>query len=437
MRIVRSCAVVLLGLLVSGFSGALWCETRTLDRLDMERARVMLRQTYLEVRKNYYDPGFHGIDLDAAYHRYDAMLASADSLNAALRDVAEFLGTLRDSHTVFVPPERTLRSAPGFRMRMVGYECFITGVRKGSDAASRLHVGDRVLAMDGIAMKREYFARLVYLLEVVSQTRTETLLVEGLDGVRRTEVIQNIVNREPVLGELSGGSGLWRLIRAQENEELKQQRTYASGDTLIWKMPSFDVEPDAVDRVIAKARKYESMVLDLRGNAGGRFGTLKEMIASIFTRPVLLGTRVSRRGSEAEMIKPKRKPFTGKLIVLIDSASASAAEVFARVIQIEHRGIVVGGQSAGAVMEARYFAESFGGDPGVAYGISVSTANLILSDGRSLEGRGVTPDELVLPTAADLEAGSDPALARAAELAGVKLDSQAAGKLFPIKWRFL
>jgi len=47
----------------------------------------------------------------------------------------------------------------------------------------------------------------------------------------------------------------------------------------------------------------------------------------------------------------------------------------------------------------------------------------------------VTPDELLLPTAADLAAKRDPVLARAAALVGVKLDPERAGSMFPIEWR--
>jgi C-terminal processing protease CtpA/Prc len=59
---------------------------------------------------------------------------------------------------------------------------------------------------------------------------------------------------------------------------------------------------------------------------------------------------------------------------------------------------------------------------------------VIMSDGNTLEKVGVTPDELLLPTPADLAAGRDPVLAHAAELAGLKLDPVEAAKLFPFKW---
>jgi len=42
---------------------------------------------------------------------------------------------------------------------------------------------------------------------------------------------------------------------------------------------------------------------------------------------------------------------------------------------------------------------------------------------------GVTPDELLLPTQADLAAGRDPVLARAVTMLGGTLDSVAAAKL--------
>jgi C-terminal processing protease CtpA/Prc len=68
------------------------------------------------------------------------------------------------------------------------------------------------------------------------------------------------------------------------------------------------------------------------------------------------------------------------------------------------------------------------------YAVSVSEADLIMTDGQSLERLGVTPDEIVLPVAADLASGRDPVLARAAEIAGATLSPEQAAKLFPYQW---
>jgi C-terminal processing protease CtpA/Prc len=103
-------------------------------------------------------------------------------------------------------------------------------------------------------------------------------------------------------------------------------------------------------------------------------------------------------------------------------------------MQLEKRGVVLGDQTSGSVMEARGYSYNQGVDTMFFYSFSVTGADLIMKDGKSLEHVGVTPDEIVLPTAQDLAEGRDPALARAAELAGLKLDAAEAGKLFPFEW---
>jgi C-terminal processing protease CtpA/Prc len=85
-------------------------------------------------------------------------------------------------------------------------------------------------------------------------------------------------------------------------------------------------------------------------------------------------------------------------------------------------------------MEARRYGHEAGVDTVVFYGVSITESDLIMSDGKSLEHTGVTPDELVLPTAADLAAGRDPVLASAAGRLGVKLSAEDAGKVFPYEW---
>jgi len=57
-----------------------------------------------------------------------------------------------------------------------------------------------------------------------------------------------------------------------------------------------------------------------------------------------------------------------------------------------------------------------------------------MTDGKSLEHVGVTPDEVVVPSPYDLSAGRDPAMARAAALAGANLSPEDAAKVFPIQW---
>ena len=86
-------------------------------------------------------------------------------------------------------------------------------------------------------------------------------------------------------------------------------------------------------------------------------------------------------------------------------------------------------------MESLYYPLSHGAYTETMYGVSVTQADLIMSDGKSLEHTGVAPDELLLPTAADLASGRDPVLAKAAAIVGLALNPVEAGKLFPVEWQ--
>ena len=149
-----------------------------------------------------------------------------------------------------------------------------------------------------------------------------------------------------------------------------------------------------------------------------------------------IADRKGRKEMKPQIAKTRGdKVFKGQLVVLVDSRSASAAELFARVVQLEHRGTVLGDRSAGAVMEARVFPHQSGLDVVAFWAVSITDADLVMTDGKSLEKSGIIADETILPTGADLAAKRDPVLARAAELVGVKLDAERAGAMFPIEWR--
>jgi carboxyl-terminal processing protease len=186
---------------------------------------------------------------------------------------------------------------------------------------------------------------------------------------------------------------------------------------------------------MGKVKKHQALILDLRGNGGGYEDTLLRLIGKFFDREVKVGQLVRRKETKPLTAKWQGGGFEGNVVVLIDSRSASSAEIFARVMQLEKRGVVIGDRSAGAVMRARHHPHHSGVDTIIPYAVSVTDADLVMADGQSLENRGVTPNEVLLPTAADLAAGRDPVMARAAEILRVKLDPVKAGSFFPVEWR--
>lgn len=396
---------------------------------------AMLRDAHDEVKKNYYDPKLHNVDWDARYKQFSAAIPNAQSMGQGFQIVSSFLNGLKDSHTYFVPPERSNGFDPGYRLTMIGDGVFVTQLRPGSDAESKLHVGDQVLVLDGYRVTRASFHALNYFVNVLAPQPMIQLGLQAPDGSTRVVQVTPAVKRGKKMVDLSQGQDVYDIVRRMENEDhVTRDRIVERGDVVIWKMPTFDLDIDQVEKGFGVACKHKVLVLDLRGDGGGAESTLELMVGSLFDHDVTIASRQARKEMKPVIAKHHGQTFDGKLIVLVDAKSASASELLARVVQLEKRGTVIGDVSAGAVMEARHYHESVGIDTKLLFGFSITEANLIMSDGQSLENIGVKPDELMLPTPVDLAGGKDPVLAHAVEEAGGKLDPVEAAKIFPFEW---
>jgi C-terminal processing protease CtpA/Prc len=412
---------------------------QSINTTDRDRGHVILKTLKNEIKKNYYDPGFHGLDLEALFKTADEKVDRAVSVSQIFGIVAQTLIEFNDSHLFFIPPSRAARSDYGWQWQAIGDKCYVVAVKPGSDAEQKeLLPGDLVVSIDNFQPARDNVWKLDYLYHALRPQPGMRVVVQHPGGKQQQiDVMAKVTELKRRLDPLHDANDYWNLIRESENlNRLYRDRYYEMGDDLmIWKMPHFESNEQGVDDMMPKVRKHKALVLDLRGNSGGAEETLKRMIGYFIDHDTKVGDLKRRKETKPLEAKAQGGVFTGKLIVLIDSRSASSSEIFACVIQIEKRGTVIGDHSAGAVMRAMGYSYQLGADVIVPYAASITDADLIMTDGKSLEKSGVTPDELLLPTAADLAARRDPVLARAAALAGVKLDPEKAGSMFPVEWR--
>ncbi|HEX8163220.1 MAG TPA: S41 family peptidase [Pyrinomonadaceae bacterium] len=402
---------------------------------DRERGREMLKIVREELEKNYYDPTFRGMDVKARFKAAEERIKNAKSNGEINSVIAQVLVELNDSHTYFIPPEKLGVVDYGWRMQVIGDKCYAVDVEPGSDAEAKgLRVGDEVWSIDGYEPTRENVWKIEYSYKVLKPRPGMRVVVveEPNGGQRQLDVMARI--------SLNAEALIERVLNIAEDRVSGASRFYEAKDgLLVWKLPDFETDEKEIDEGVKRALGFESLVLDLRGNGGGYEKALLRLVGQVFDRDVKIGD-IKRRGETRALVAKTRgggKVFKGRLVVLVDSNSGSAAELFARVVQLEKRGVVVGDRSAGKVMRARGFGEAVTRSlPGAfhftPFAVSITDADVVMTDGHSLEGAGVTPDELLLPTGEDLRAGRDPVLARAAALAGAKLDAETAGSLFPV-----
>jgi C-terminal processing protease CtpA/Prc len=405
--------------------------------LDRERSRNMLRAIKEDIKKHYYDPTFRGMNLDERFKQADEKLKTSNDRSQMFGIIAQVLIELDDSHTYFFPPGRTSSVDYGWRMQMVGDNCYVSAVRPGSDAEAKgLKVGDLVVEAGGYGLDRNNLWKFEYLYNVLKPQPGIRVVVQSPGGQPRQLDLMAKVRQGKLLTDLTDGNEIFRLIREAENEDHYRRHRYIESEgVMIWKMPQFDLPKDKVDDMMGKVKKHPALILDLRGNGGGYEETMLRMIGNLFKQDVNVGELKRRKETKPLVAKSRgNDAYDGKLVVLIDSESGSAAELLARVVQLEKRGTVIGDRSAGAVMRSRDHPHQLGADIVVFYAASVTDADIVMADGKSLEKIGVTPDEVRLPAAEDLAARRDPVLSYAASLVGVKLDPVKAGSLFPVEW---
>ena len=437
----RTFIVIVLALAAAGVAPA--PQAPPFDRTERARAKEMLGQIKGALRNDYYDKTFHGLDLNQHFKAAEAKLDTAVSQGHAYAIIAQALIDLNDSHTFFVPPEQAAKYEYGWKLSIIGEECFVVAVKPGSDAAAKgLKPGDRVLQYDAFPPVRDQLWKAQYLYHVLSPRRALKAAVQGADGQTRTLELAAKVTPKPREKRVSldnffdGGT-----IDMSDGPPAPVSLAQRVGDVAIWKLSTFAFAPEAVDEIFDDVVKGASaLVIDVRGNPGGLVKTLEQVVSRLFDREVKIAETRGRKSTKTSVAKKHKNPFLGKLAVLVDSESASAAEVLARVVQIEERGKVFGDRSSGSVMESELqgFALEVA-DPSelrlILYGASITAADLIMKDGKSLEHAGVAPDEVVLPTPADLRARRDPALARAVTSLGGALTPDTAGRLFPVEWK--
>jgi C-terminal processing protease CtpA/Prc len=403
-----------------------------ISKQDLSWLKDVLNTTRDDIKKNYYDPHYHGLDIDSRFQLALEKMQSASTRNYAVADIAGAVSALNDSHTIFYPPPRPYVHENGWRMHAEGdSDCFITAVQPDSDAAKKgLKVGDQLLSVAGFTAIREDVWKIKYVFDNLRPQPGLRLILRSPDGVtRQLDVMADLRPRT---------RNPWKQLDEFEGRQRNHKpRFFEYGQkAIIFRLPDFAFDPEEAHKMLDGIRTHEALVLDLRGNPGGYIEFLLRFLGGMFDHDVKMADRVGRKPMHASIAKSRgSKTFSGKLVVLVDSESASAAELFARVVQLEKRGMVIGDRSSGKVMESRVYPHQEETMKGVfRFAVLITDADLIMADGKSLENTGVVPDERVIPVASDLAAERDPALARAAELVGINLSPEEAGKLFPFEW---
>ena len=231
-----------------------------------------------------------------------------------------------------------------------------------------------------------------------------TDVVDKIKGKKGTKVVLEIERGEGAATKSFNVELIRDKIRLQDKEaKSKIYNSYDGKKIGVVSISSFYTDLHSnVKRELNKLKSENAVIVDLRNNGGG---LLPEAIYTtglfIKTGPVVQVRDMN--ANEAPYVDEDESiEYSGPLVVLINSLSASSSEIMAAALQDYGRAILVGDTSfgKGTVQQSRPLTRLYdlvGSDLG---SIHYTIAKFYRINGGSTQLKGVTPD-IVIPTMVD------------------------------------
>lgn len=193
----------------------------------------------------------------------------------------------------------------------------------------------------------------------------------------------------------------------QRDMEPNRRLVHLPGGILLIGFDQFDPGDDKwIASAIADAPDLRGVILDLRGNGGGRDDVLDKVAGLFSPRKALLIRLTGKKVIEESTRGAGANAYRGPLAVLVGPQTASAAEILAFYLGESGRAYTVGERSAGAVTGGVDYTLPGGGQ------LTVAEYDIRTANGTRLEGNGFTPKYRVSAA----KTPNDAALARAVAL---------------------
>ena len=356
------------------------------------------------VNEKYFDPKFNGVDWIGMREKYRSQALAARDKFGLLNVLAQMLNELKTSH-VFVHLN--------FKLKRNQVEEKFGGKFDRKKTNIALNYGFGLQHIEGHW--------------VITQVDEGSSAQEM--GIQKGWILTHIndKNDEFILESSEGATARLRLLDLEGKErevtlvcksylkpqtQIREVKALSSGVIYV-RFAHFDkYTDDWLENQVKLNINVPAMIIDLRDNSGGLINTLKNSLDLFFAEKVKIGERIERDADEKDFrVGGKGKAaYRGKVIVLIDERSASGAEIFAAAIQDTGRGRILGRKSAGSVLTA------VSKDLSAGFTLNVAINDYRTIKGVRLEGRGITPDEVLPFTISDFRLNRDHDLERALEL---------------------
>lgn len=388
------------------------------------------------VREKHFNPGLNGVNWEQLTAEKSEEILNATDSEQFENLIQKLLGELRTSHTGFFHKNKTHMPAR-HAINATLKNCLVGGnvrwvfqdVHEGGSAhAAKIHPGDVLLALDDV----EIAPPVVPLFHL---GRITTLIVQRPRAIAdriRVDVPNPKNSKHPI-----------NVPRALSHLHLPDRIGYLKV-TMFPGAVGIDLAK-GISAAITKLSSPDRLIVDLRGNTGGGIGGLR-LMSYLTPNRCPIGYSLTRKRAQSGYRKEELKRFEripstkailpwlilkygigdksiclytealgpqkfhGRIVLLVNEHSASAAEMLAAFAVENKLAKIVGSKTAGRLLSGSAF------HVGGGYVLGVPTAAYLTWNGRSLEGKGISPDLEIDATYESLSSGEDVQMLKAIEL---------------------
>ncbi|MCF7917779.1 S41 family peptidase [Candidatus Gracilibacteria bacterium] len=312
------------------------------------------------------------------------------------------VNSLEDPYTVFMTPEETKKfeesisgefEGVGAEIGMKKGQLVIISPIKGAPAElAGLKSGDAIFKIDG------------------EQTHGLSIeeAVTRIRGPKGEKVVLTILRE--------GEKNPLDITIVRDNIVVKSLEWKMEGDIAVLTVSQFGTElvrefQGAMAEIVLQ--KPRGMILDLRNNGGGLLDACVKIASEFLDQQVVVRTKGRKFGDSGDIISSRDGTFLDvPLIVLVNQGSASASEIFSGAIQDHKRGVLLGQKTFGKGSVQNVIPLSDGSS------LKVTIAEWLTPSGRSIQEKGIDPDEVIERSEDDFDSNNDPVMERALKLIG-------------------
>lgn len=243
----------------------------------------------------------------------------------------------------------------------------VTEVLPGSPAEEHLKPLDRILRIDSQSLKGK-------------SLRAVNTLLEGGEGSEVTLT----VNRDIEVFDVT--------IKRRKFETQALIITRLTDSIALVEIRSFTANVSGkLGAELEKLKNdgFRGLIVDLRNNSGGIFSESLRVTELFFHEKKILLRTLQRETGLQNYVSGNKQPYTFDMAVLVNSQTASSAEILAGAFQDHQKAVIVGTQTFGkAVIEKTHKLEN-------DFRVKFISAAMYSPKGRTWQGKGITPDFLV------------------------------------------